>query len=59
MNDEQLAQATLEFLQRAPLEGREAETMVLCKQWVRKKLQQLPPPFGPAEPSQVADTSGK
>jgi len=57
MNEEQLAQATLEFLQRAPLEGREAETMVLCKQWVRKKLQKLPPPFD--QPSQVADTSGK
>jgi len=58
MNEEQLAQATLEFLQRAPLEGREAETMVLCKQWVRKKLQKLPPPFDNPS-SQVADTSGK
>lgn len=59
MNEEQLAQATLEFLQRAPLEGREAETMVLCKQWVRKKLVKLPPPFDGSDPSQVADTSGK
>lgn len=58
MTEQQLAQATLEFLQRAPLEGREAETMVLCKQWVRKQINPLPPPFGTGSP-QVADTIEK
>lgn len=58
MNNQALAKAVLEFLERAPLEGREAETMVLCKQWVRKAANPLPPPFAPPVP-QVDDTSGK
>lgn len=59
--------ATLAFLQRTPIEGQEAETMVMCKGWLRTMEQltiereKLPLTGGTSETpaSQVADSSGK
>lgn len=56
MTEAQLAKIALDLVNRAPCEGREAETVVLVKQWLRKKT--LPPPFDTPVP-QVADTNAK
>lgn len=58
MTPAQLAKICLMFLERAPIEGHEAEAMVLCKNWVRKQAAELPPPFNTAV-TQVADTNEK
>ena len=38
MNEVQAAQAALVFLDRVPLEGREAEALVSVRQWCRSFL---------------------
>jgi hypothetical protein len=48
-----------EFLDRTPIEGSEAEMMVLCKNHVRRLVQPQQGQNVAAPVEQVADTSGK
>lgn len=53
----QVVRQILAYLDRTPIEGREAATMIVCQQWLKNVEQEARNP--PATPSQVADTSGK
>jgi len=55
MDRVQIIRQVLAFLDRTPIEGREAATMIVCQQW----LKSIERGDTPAPPSQVADTSGK
>ena len=64
----QMVRRTLEFLDRTPINGAEAEDMVICRQWLRNvevtaELVARGSNVGGQSPdapvSQVADTIGK
>lgn len=64
MDKIQIIRQIQRYLDRTPIVGEEAATMVVCKNWVsmQERAGNLPPPAPvepPTPPSQVADTSGK
>ncbi len=50
MNEQQIAQAALEFLKRSPLRGEEAEAFLVVRKWLEGKVAEA----APAEPASLA-----